>query len=465
MKGTPTMVTSKARGGWSSKDSEKKGKKNGRRVATGSASLTNWLGTARTSTPEVKSLGSKVISKGGNLAGVGQGPPCHKLPTDPEIQPSSSAICSIGSVKVQSVILAENARIALKSDSTPQSSNLEVIDQNGPNSPNEVPNGLIGPSDDSDLAVFIPTEAGLIVNCDEQNSQQNASENPVPAPEMPTSPQNAIVVASDNSNCSYKFHSTTSSILEAFRSPEAQQESPSPIYSFESTTSSFMFSVNSFSVAKFNEIKNETTCVAEWLVPKRDIALSCKLDGSDADGAIKDISTMEVSDGLMAASAGEHDGLLAASAGEPARPALLTNDALLQILPSCMCLMSEACTVCVITTRNSVPAHLMWDHLVKLSTAASVSRAGKRAAEQVSFNYAFNLLHSRESGIEALANGLKKVKLGSDVSSQSPNTVCDIARAADVPKPAARVSGKEMDSLTDVLSDALKLHGEASDEI
>ena len=102
---------------------------------------------------------------------------------------------------------------------------------------------------------------------------------------------------------------------------------------------------------------------------------------------------------------------------------------------------------------------------MKLSTAASVSRAGKRAAEQVSFNYAFNLLHSRESGIEALANGLKKVKLGSDVPSQSPNTVCDAARASDVPKPAARVSGKEMESLTDVLSDALKLHGEASDEI
>ena len=67
VKGTPTMVTSKARGGWSSKDSGKKGKKNGRRVATGSASLTNWLGTARTSTPEVKSLGSKVISKGGTM--------------------------------------------------------------------------------------------------------------------------------------------------------------------------------------------------------------------------------------------------------------------------------------------------------------------------------------------------------------------------------------------------------------
>ena len=63
-------------------------------------------------------------------------------------------------------------------------------------------------------------------------------------------------------------------------------------------------------------------------------------------------------------------------------------------------------------------------------------------------------------------NSLKKVKLGSDVSLESSsNTVCDNAIAAADLKPSSRVSGKEMDSLTNDLSDVLKLHGDAISEI
>ena len=42
-----------------------------------------WVGTAKASTPDVKSLGSGVIKSSDNLVGVGPNPPAFKFPESP----------------------------------------------------------------------------------------------------------------------------------------------------------------------------------------------------------------------------------------------------------------------------------------------------------------------------------------------------------------------------------------------
>ena len=52
-------------------------------LVTGSASIIKWVGTAKASTPDVKSLGSKVIKSSNTLVGVGPSPPAFKFQESP----------------------------------------------------------------------------------------------------------------------------------------------------------------------------------------------------------------------------------------------------------------------------------------------------------------------------------------------------------------------------------------------
>jgi len=122
---------------------------------------------------------------------------------------------------------------------------------------------------------------------------------------------------------------------------------------------------------------------------------------------------------------------------------------------------------CVIVTKNTVPAHLLWDHMVSQSSTSNVSRAEKRVAEQVSFNLAINTLKCRQSGVDALTASLKKVKLGCDVSPNvSEVTTCDDVKPLAAAKPftSSKVPGNEIVPLSTDLPDVLRLHGEAPSE-
>ena len=146
----PNVVTS-LRGKWSSKNDS------GRRVASGSANIKTWLGTAKTSTPDVKSLGSKVIRERGNLAGVGLCPPCHELPADPK-QPRPD----MGSAKIEeNPVVVANAEITMNCNVTPPDAKLIIPSPVGPSCSKSDPIVNVDTSDDSENGMFIPKEDGL----------------------------------------------------------------------------------------------------------------------------------------------------------------------------------------------------------------------------------------------------------------------------------------------------------------
>ena len=61
-----------------------------------------WVGTAKASTPDVKSLGSRVIkSDSDDLVGVGPNPPVFKFPESPSCSSDSLSDTSLSVVKVE----------------------------------------------------------------------------------------------------------------------------------------------------------------------------------------------------------------------------------------------------------------------------------------------------------------------------------------------------------------------------